>query len=164
MTAPHRLHAGEIEALADSLSACADELHERVMKAIRKNPPGGPPPQTGGNMEAGISHGAAQALFENEVALRQRANNLYVDAALLAGAGLAAPKQQLLDLGAQARHQIRRINVLKDLIDLSGDLLALAAALAAGKPEQLPAVVDNIQAHLGKLKEDRAKPNLAAPS
>lgn len=156
MTAPHRLQAGEIEALADSLSACADELHQRIMKAIRKNPPGAAPPQTQGDMEAGISHGAAQALFENEVALRQRANSLYVDAAVLAAAGLGATQRELLDLVAVARRRIRHANMLKDLIGITADMLGLAAAIAAGKPEHLPGVADSIKKRYGRLNEESA--------
>jgi len=176
--------ASAFETLADSLSACADELHLRIMKAIRRNPPGGPArePQTdpttqaaltglpqpdpaqaaplssppNGNLELGISHGAAQALFENEVALRQRANSLYVDAALLAASGLRVPERTLLDLVAVARRRIRNAGMLKDLIGITADMLGLAAALAAGKPEHLPGVVESIKDRYARLKEDRA--------
>lgn len=180
----------DLETLADSLSACADELHLRIMKAIRRNPPGGPlrepqadptttealsgraraagpgvsvipiaphvPVPSDGKLEHGISHGAAQALFENEVALRQRANSLYVDAAVLAAAGLGAPQRVLLDLVAVARRRIRQASLLKDVIGITADMLGLAAAIAAGKPEHLPAVVETIKARYAQLKEDRA--------
>jgi tetraacyldisaccharide-1-P 4'-kinase len=161
--------AADFEILADSLSACADELHLRIMKAIRRNPPGGPArepqhdPTTqaatipiNGNLEQGISHGAAQALFENEVALRQRANSLYVDAAVLAVAGLGAPQRVLLDLVAAARRRIRHASLLKDVIGITADMLGLAAAIAAGKPEHLPAVVESVKERYAQLKEDRA--------
>jgi tetraacyldisaccharide-1-P 4'-kinase len=161
--------AADFEDLADSLSACADELHLRIMKAIRRNPPGGPPrepqddPTTqaatipiNGNLEQGISHGAAQALFENEVALRQRANSLYVDAAVLAMAGLGAPQRVLLDLVAVARRRIRHASLLKDVIGITADMLGLAAAIAAGKPEHLPTAVESIKERYAQLKEDRA--------
>ncbi|WP_187358875.1 hypothetical protein [Pseudoduganella aquatica] len=181
-SAPPAVTARAFETLADSLSACADELHLRIMKAIRRNPPGGPPrePQTdpttqaaltglapsapaaapsspaSGKLELGISHGAAQALFENEVALRQRANSLYVDAALLAASGLRVPERTLLDLVAVARRRIRDAGLLKDLIGITADMLGLAAALAAGKPEHLPGVVESIKDRYARLKEDRA--------
>lgn len=178
--------AADFEALADSLSVCADELHLRIMKAIRRNPPGGParepqhdpttpaalsgqPPRPAsapaeqvatipinGNLEQGISHGAAQALFENEVALRQRANSLYVDAAVLAVAGLGAPQRVLLDLVAVARRRIRHASLLKDVIGITADMLGLAAAIAAGRPEHLPTVVESIKERYAQLKEDRA--------
>lgn len=198
MTQP--ITAADFETLADSLSACADELHLRIMKAIRRNPPGGPArepqndsttqaaltgpagPASGsampsspgaipgaapsptagaavpanGNLDLGISHGAAQALFENEVALRQRANSLYVDAAVLAAAGLGAPQRVLLDLVAVARRRIRHASLLKDVIGITADMLGLAAAIAAGKPEHLPGVVENIKERYAQLGEDRA--------
>lgn len=178
--------AADFETLADSLSACADELHLRIMRAIRRNPPGGPvreplrdgtapaalgglaAPDTGsgsgapaasanGNLDQGISHGAAQALFENEVALRQRANSLYVDAAVLAAAGLGAPQRVLLDLVAVARRRIRHANMLKDIIGITADMLGLAAAIAAGKPEHLPGVVESIKERYAQLRELRAE-------
>ena len=208
MTQP--ITAADFETLADSLSACADELHLRIMKAIRRNPPGGParepqhdsttqaaltglaalasrPGQPGpgavpgevpdiapgavfgavpevasaggapanGNLDLGISHGAAQALFENEVALRQRANSLYVDAAVLAAAGLGVPQRVLLDLVAVARRRIRHASLLKDVIGITSDMLGLAAAIAAGKPEHLPGVVESIKERYAQLREDR---------
>jgi len=195
MTQP--ITAADFETLADSLSACADELHLRIMKAIRRNPPGGParepqndgstqaaltglagqasgsglPPRPGavpaaapaggapanGNLDLGISHGAAQALFENEVALRQRANSLYVDATVLAAAGLGAPQRVLLDLVAVARRRIRHASLLKDVIGITADMLGLAAAIAAGKPEHLPGVVESIKERYAQLREDRAE-------
>ena len=135
--------ADDLEALADSLSACADELHARLMRAIRRilptaptaplHPAGNPasPAPTAG-IDQGISQGAAQALFENEVALRQRANGLYLDAAMLAAGGLGGMQHQLLDLSAQARETIRKVDRLKDLIGITSELLALGAAIAAG--------------------------------
>ena len=136
---------GDIEALADSLSACADELHARIMKAIRRAPPGG------GNQ--GTPHAEAQALFENEVALRQHAHSLYVDAARLAVSGLGAPQRELLDLVALARRRIRQADLLKDMIGISADILGLAAAIAAGKPEHLPAVVESVKKRYARLKD-----------
>jgi hypothetical protein len=151
--------ARDIEALADSLSACADELHIRIMKAIRSNPPGGlvrEAEAAPASLENGISHGAAQALFENEVALRQRANGLYVNAALLAGAGLGSAQQDMLYLVAAARRRIRNATLLKDVIALTADMLGLAAAIAAARPEHLPAAVESIKQHLAQLMDDRA--------
>lgn len=182
------------EALADGLSACADELHLRIMQAIRRNPPttalqeahtapstpaalsdlapvapAAPAPVSAAlptstapgspandKLALGISHGAAQALFENEVALRQRANYLYVDAVVLAASGLQVPAHALLDLVALARRRIRDASVLKDLIGITADMLSLAAALAAGKPEHLPGVVDSIQARYARLQQGSA--------
>ncbi|MES2263304.1 MAG: hypothetical protein V4724_32685 [Pseudomonadota bacterium] len=147
-SAPPPAHpAGALEALADSLSACADELHARIMKAVRNR---------GQTPHDALQHEAAQALFDSEVALRQRANALYLNAAVLAASGLGAPRQELLDLVALARQQIRRIDVLKDLLGVAADVLGLAAALADAKPEHVPAAVADLRKQLARLREDRA--------
>ena len=125
----------DIEALADSLSASADALHTRLMRDIRQKPPG-------------IAQTVAQALFENEVALRQRANGLYLDAAVLAASGLGGVQQQLLDVTARAQEKIRKIERTKDLIQLTGELLNLAAAIATGKPDRMAKPFEAIKHHL----------------
>ncbi|MRW94221.1 hypothetical protein GJ699_30030 [Duganella sp. FT80W] len=132
-----------IETLADHLSASANALHARLMRAIRNPGPDGALP--------GISQGVAQALFENEVALRQRANSLYLDAAVLAASGLGAQQQQLLDLTALAQQKIDHINRLKDLVDLAAELLTLGAAVATGKPERLLSPLEKLKQHIEAL-------------
>lgn len=136
----------ELETLADSLSACADELHARLMRALRRQQP----------MQDGLSQDAAQALFENEVALRQQANSLYVDAAATTLRGLGATRQELLDLAAQARLAIRRVDMMKDLAGLSADLLAVAAAVVAMRPDHLATPLQNLRSHLAALHKDRS--------
>jgi hypothetical protein len=133
----------DLEALADSLSASADELHQRIMRAIRQqqqlqgnNGKDGPAP---------LTQGAAQALFENEVALRQQANSLYVDAASHSLEGMGVTLPELLRLAAEARATIRRIDRVKDLAGISADLLAVAAAIAAARPEHLAAPLENLK-------------------
>jgi hypothetical protein len=143
MPDPH--NQDEIEALADSLSACADALHTRLMRAIRRQPQD-PTPSL-----PGISQGVAQALFENEVALRQRANRLYLDAAVLAASGLGGQQQRLLDLTARAQEKIRKLDRLKDLIDLTAELLSLGAALASGQPDQILSPLEKLKHHLDVL-------------
>lgn len=135
-----------IEALADSLSATADALHARLMRAIRARAQDTPTPT-----EPALTQGAAQALFENEVMLRQRANGLYLEAATLAATGLGGLQQQLLDVTAQAEKKIADITRIKDLIALTGELLTLAAAVASGKPERLIAPYEKIKDHLQAL-------------
>ena len=142
MPDPHQQN--DIEALADSLSACADALHARLMRAIRK-------PSPDSQTLPGISQGAAQALFENEVTLRQRANSLYLDAAVLAVSGLGGRQQQILDLTARAQEKIQKIDRLKDLVDLAAELLSLGAAVATGKPEQILSPLEKLKHHIDAL-------------
>jgi hypothetical protein len=136
----------DLEALADSLSACADELHSRLMRALRRQQP----------MQGGLSQGAVQALFENEVALRQQANSLYIDAATVSLQGMGATRQELLDLAAKTRLTIRRIDVMKDLAGITADLLGVAAAVVAMRPEHLADPLQNLRAHLAALHDDRS--------
>jgi hypothetical protein len=125
--------------LADSLSASADELHQRIMRGIRLQQ------RLEGNGKGGLSHGAAQALFENEVALRQQANSLYVDAASHSLEGMGVSQQELLRLAAEARQAIRHIERVKELAGISADLLAVAAAIAAARPEHLAAPLESLK-------------------
>lgn len=133
----------ELETLADSLSASADELHRRIMRGIR-----GQQQLLGNNGKGGaapLAHGAAQALFENEVALRQQANSLYADAASHSLEGMGVSQQELLRLAAEARQAIRRIDRVKELAGISADLLAVAAAVVAARPEHLAAPLENLK-------------------
>ena len=125
----------DIEALADSLSASADALHTRLMRDIRQKLPS-------------TAQTVAQALSENEVALRQRANSLYLEAAVLAASGLGGARKQLLDVTDRAQEKIRKIQHTKDLIQLTGELLSLAAATATGKPDKLAKPFETIKHHL----------------
>ncbi|WP_295999049.1 hypothetical protein [Rugamonas sp.] len=160
-------NADDLEALADSLSACADELHTRLMRAIRQRAttptpapsPPGPGDAAAASIDHGISQGAAQALFENEVALRQRANGLYLDAAALAVGGLRGMQRQLLDVTAQARETLRQVERLKDMIGITSELLALGAAIASGKVEHLATPYNQLK----RLVDDLRRQNAAAP-
>ncbi|MBA5606374.1 hypothetical protein H3H36_13535 [Duganella sp. FT3S] len=158
--------AHDIEALAERLSACADALHARLMRAIRSATAVPPAPAAatataiarGASIDQGLSQGAAQALFENEVALRQRANGLYLDAAVLAMGGLAGAQQQLLALTAQAAERIRTLDRLRDLVELAAELLQLGAAVASGAPEHLAAPLEKLKQHLADLRDPAAPP------
>ena len=125
----------DIEALADRLSAAARALHARLTEALREHPPA-------------ISQSAAQKLFDDEVALRQCVNTLNLNAALLAVGGLGVAQQQLLDVTTRAQEKIRRIEHTKHLIQLTGELLSLAAAVVTGKPEGLAEPFETIKHHL----------------
>jgi hypothetical protein len=136
----------KIVELADHLSACADQLHARVMQEIRSHA-GGPVPE---HVQA-----SARALFDDEVLLRQRANGLYADAAALIVKGLGKQQAQLVKLTADAAEKIRKIGVIGEATGLVGGLLALAGAAASGQPALILAAVDKIDKHgkaLGALK------------
>ena len=132
----------DIEALGDSLSASADALHAQLMRALRKRAPGSAPVMT---------QGTAQALFENEVLLRQRANSLYLDSARLAASGLGGAQQRLLEQTRRAQDAVARIDKVKDLVDLAAELLSLGAAVASGKPERIVTPLEKLKHHLDAL-------------
>ncbi|MBB3118561.1 hypothetical protein [Pseudoduganella violacea] len=171
MSTVHPATAAGLESLADQFSACADALHSRLMSALRQPLPqdadGSPAPPPAGTLPAGgkeapplsqgITRGAAQLLFDTEVTLRQRANSLYVEAAQLSVSGLALPQQDLLGLVAQARTRIARIEQLKELAATAASLVALAAAIVAARPQDLPAAFKELQGHLARQPATAAK-------
>ncbi|HEV7816018.1 MAG TPA: hypothetical protein VGP06_13085 [Janthinobacterium sp.] len=148
--------AAAVEQLADALSGAADDLHARVMDAIKKRQAAGlPPPAPAG---AFITLEQAQTLFDREVALRQRANSLYTDAAWHAIAGLEASQRSVIALTDAAREKIRRMDIFKDWLGLSADLLALAGAVVAVDPGATADALKALRGHAGELKEDQNRP------
>ena len=85
--------AAQIEALADQLCACADEIHKRVMKDLNAHN-GGPISET--------EQTIARALLEDEILLRLRAGGLYADAATHTVKSLGHSQQQIVELTADA--------------------------------------------------------------
>jgi hypothetical protein len=137
----------DIEALADRLSDSAAALHKRIMAAIRRNR------GTEDGDQLAITHAEAQALFEQEIALRQQANALYANAVELATGGLALPAHALLDLAGRARERIWRIDRAGELAGIAAALLNAAAATAALKPEALASALEDLKAHVEALPE-----------
>ena len=127
----------QFEALADNFTATANVLHQQLMKAIRN----------------GLPRDQAQTLFDNEVALRTRADSLYLDAAALAADGFGAATAQLLELSARASQIVAKIDRIKDLLDLSAELLTLGAAIAAGKPEHVLSPLEAVKHHIEVLSK-----------
>jgi hypothetical protein len=144
----------QIEALADQLSACADEIHARVMKDIKAHS-GGP--------FSDAEQAAARALLDDEVLLRQRANSLYADAATYVVKSLGQPQQHVIDLTTAAAEKIRKIAMIGDVVGLVGGLLSLAGAAATGQAAPILVALKTIRAQLMAAKADLPKPP-AAPT
>ncbi len=134
--------ARQVEELADRLTACADDLHERVMRDIRRHGGAGVP-------EA--EQAAARALLEAEIELRQRANRLYADAAACIVTALGRPQAQLVQLTADAAENIRRIARIGDGITLVAGLLGLAAAAATGQAGPILVALDRLKTQLDAI-------------
>lgn len=145
--------ATHVEQLADSLSAAADALHRRIMDGLRQPLPAGAAPPAPGLR---LSAPQAQTLFDNEVALRQQANSLYMAAASYTVTGLAVSQQSMLDLSEAARKKIARMDKLQDLAGIGADLLALAGALVAAKPQAIASALDAMRDHIKERKQEKA--------
>lgn len=141
----------EIEALADQLSGAADDIHEQILKAIRKGT------QDDGTIE-GIDQLQAQQLFDQEMLLRQKAIGLYVDAARLTVKDLGLPQQQIIALTAAAREKLRRIARIADFANIVADVVALAGAVAGAKPKGVVKALENLRHHAADATEHVAAP------
>lgn len=124
--------------LADQLSTCADQLHERIMREIRA--------YEGATVPDHVQ-ATARALFEDEVILRQRANGLYADAATYIVKSLGKSQQGVIALTTEAAEKIRKITRITEITGLVAGLLQLAGAAATGQAASILAALDKIRAH-----------------
>jgi hypothetical protein len=141
--------AHQVEELADQLSACADGIHQRVMRDIRRHKGGDVPEQ---------EQEAARVLLDAEIELRQRADRLYADAAACIVASLGQPQAHLVQLTLEAADKIRRITHIGDGITLVARLLGLAAAAGTGQPLPILAAIGNLKTQLDVIAVDNAPP------
>lgn len=137
----------QVEALADQLAACADQLHARLksdaaaIAAMADDDPARPQRRA-----------AAQAMLEAEQMLRQRANSLYADAAAAVIEGLGAPQRHVIALTIAAADKIRKIALVGDAASLVAGLLALAGAVAMRRPGPALAALETIRLQLQAVK------------
>lgn len=137
----------QVEALADQLSACADQLHARLKTdaiAIGAMPDESP--------VRARRRVAADQLRDAEQALRQHANSLYADAATAIVATLGAPQEQVMALTQAAARQIRKIALVSDATGLVAGLLALAGGVASAHPGAVLAALETIRTQLKAVK------------
>ena len=141
----------QIEALADQLSAIADEIHVRVMKDIKDHK---------GAPISDAEQAIARGLLEDEVQLRQRANGLYADAATYVVNSLGLSQQQIVRLTADAAEKIRKISRIADITGLVGGLLMLAGAAATGQPAPIVVAIERVSKQVKRVAA--STPNKAA--
>jgi hypothetical protein len=144
--------AKQVEELADKLSACADSIHERVMRDIRRSQE-----QHKGEVPE-AEQAVARALLDAEIELRQRANRLYADAATCIVGSLGQSQQHLVALTVDAAEKIRKITRIGDGITLVARLLGLAAAAATGQVLPILAAVDQLKTQLDVVAVHEAPP------
>jgi hypothetical protein len=147
--APGLATVNQVVELADQLSACADQLHERIMRDIRAYQ-GGPVPESAQN--------TARALLDDEVLLRQRANGLYADAATYVVKSLGKPQQHVVALTADAAEKIRKIALIGDITGLVAGLLSLAGAAATGQAASIVLALEKIRVQLAAIKTHSPPP------
>jgi hypothetical protein len=144
--------AKQVEELADKLSACADSIHERVMRDIHRSQA-----QHHGEVPE-PEQAVARALLDAEIELRQRANRLYAEAATCIVGSLGRPQQQLVKLTVDAAAKIRTITRIGDGITLVARLLGLAAAASTGQVMPILAAVDLLKTQLDVVAVHEAPP------
>ncbi|MES2019278.1 MAG: hypothetical protein V4484_22535 [Pseudomonadota bacterium] len=133
----------QVAALADQLSACADEIHKRVMKDIHGH---------NGSPVSDAEQGIARALLEDEVLLRQRADGLYADAATCVVKSLGQSQQQIVKLTDDAAEKIRKIGKIANAVELVGALLALAGAVASGQAAPIVKAIEKVSKQVNLAK------------
>jgi hypothetical protein len=144
--------AKQVEELGDQLSACADSIHERVMRDIHRSQQ-----QHHGEVPE-AEQSAARALLDAEIELRQRADRLYADAAACIATSLGQPQQRLLALTADAAEKIKTITHLSDGISLVARLLGLAAAAATGQSVLILPAIGLLKTQLDAMALHNAPP------
>lgn len=124
----------DIEAVADGLTALAETLHRRLMKAIKAGT---------------VNQSEALALFQEEAQVRQKANALYADAARAVVKDLALSQPELLAVVAKAKARIQAIQDFRTWMELLGDVVVLGTAILAGKPALILAAVKELKTDAG---------------
>lgn len=123
--------ADDVAEAADSLSAAADVLRKRLDRELARGT---------------LTHEQAQKLAEDEMLLRQRANDLYADCAALVLADLPLAQDRLLAAIDHAQARIARLEKLTALAAIATDLAAIAGAILARKANALAAAVKKLKA------------------
>ncbi|GGY84752.1 hypothetical protein GCM10011613_32220 [Cellvibrio zantedeschiae] len=129
-------NAAEVEALANEITECANAMHLRLMDAIKNGE---------------VNQISAQAIFQDETILRQRANSLYLDAANRIVKDLKTPQAELLGAVNDAKKAMKKIKEIAQFIDLVADILLLAAAAYAAKPAPIVAALKEVKSDLDGL-------------
>ena len=128
----------QIETIAAELTKCADVVHERIMHEVKRK-------------KMGLHQ--AQLIFQDEVILRQKANGLYIDAANCVVEGLAETQKSLLTTIDTAKQHLKNIKDITAFIDLTADLIVLAAAINAAKPSAILAALKEVKEDVENMKE-----------
>lgn len=130
--------AEQIEELADALTASANAIHARLMKAIKANE---------------ISKEDARATLQDEATLRQRAGALYIDAALHVVSGLTLAQTELLETIGNGNEKLKKLKKIAAFLDFVADVLALSTAVYAAKPKVILAAFKEIKKDIDEFEQ-----------
>ena len=125
----------QVEALADQLSALADEIHQRVLRDIKER---------NGKLSEDEQQ-LARKLFDDELLLRQRANGLYADAATLVVKSLGKSQAHVMALTVAAGEKIRKIGMIASMTGLVASILGLAGAVATGQVAPIVLAIEKLR-------------------
>ena len=135
----------DVAQLGDQFTACADALHERIMREIQSYQ-GRPVPVA--------AQQAARKMLDDEQVLRQRANAMYLEAATLVVHSLGQSQQHIVRLTVDAAEKIKHLVKLVDTAGMVGRILELSGAALTGNPviimralEDMHHMLDAIAAH-----------------
>ncbi|WP_331345665.1 hypothetical protein [Cellvibrio sp. UBA7661] len=92
-----------------------------------------------------IERADAQLIFQDEIVLRQKANGLYIDAANCVVSELVESQKSMMNTIGTARQRLKNIKNIAMFIDLTADLIVLAAAISAAKPPAILAALKEIK-------------------
>lgn len=138
----------QIEALADQLSVCADELHARIMRDITS--------RKGATM-SDEEQNLARRLLDDEMMLRQQANSLYADAAKIVVESLGKSQQHVMALTIAAGEKIRKIAMIGNVTSLVAGLLGLAAAAGSGNAVAIIAALESVSKRIKAVEAVRRR-------
>lgn len=117
----------EIQNFAQQLSSCADAFNARVKAEV-----------VAGNLS--MDEGFVE--LSNERLLREIANKLFLQAALLTITELKTRQEALEAVIATAQDKIKKFQKFAQALDLIADLIALGSAVTSGK---LPSIVSTLR-------------------
>lgn len=127
-------------AAADALTAAADAAQVWIKRQID---------------ERAIQAAQAHELFTAANQIRGMANVIYTTAAAAVVKNLGESQTAVLTVIKEAEKNIAKIRTAKNMIDLIADLIALAAAINAGKPGSIIATLKEVRNDVGAVIASR---------
>lgn len=97
-----------------------------------------------------LTQGEVMARLQEDQRLRSLANQLYFEASEMALAQVVDDERALSETLVEAKSKLAQIQQWQDALQLLADVLALAGALAAGKPGPIVSSLKEVRSELSK--------------